>query len=74
MSRLKMEISSTANLLVGKSYHSNARTGWGEIVEAKARGDVHFQNGFVYAIRVKPYPAQVSYGAKEFWATIGVIA
>lgn len=74
MNRLKMENVSTANLLLGKSYHSTARTGWGEIVEAKSRGDVHFTNGLVYAIRVKPYPAQVSYGAKEFWATIAVVA
>jgi hypothetical protein len=74
MNKLKMEKLNLGDLLIGKSYHSTARTGWGEIVEAKPRGDVHFPNGFVFAIRVKPYPAQVSYGAKEFWATVGVVA
>jgi hypothetical protein len=74
MNKLKMEKLNLGDLLIGKSYHSTARTGWGEIVESKMRGDVHFPNGFVFAIRVKPYPAQVSYGAKEFWATVAVIA
>jgi hypothetical protein len=71
---MKMEKLNVGDLLIGKSYHSTTRTGWGEIVESKMRGDVHFPSGFVFAIRVKPYPAQVSYGAKEFWATVGVVA
>jgi hypothetical protein len=74
MNKYKMEINTIGELLIGKSYHSTARTGWGEIVESKLRGDVHFPNGFVFAIRVKPYPAQVSYGAKEFWATVGIVS
>jgi hypothetical protein len=74
MNKLKMEKINLGDLLIGKSYHSTARTGWGEIVESKLRGDVHFPDGFVFAIRVKPYPAQVSYGAKEFWATVAVIS
>ena len=69
-----MEKLNLGDLLIGKSYHSTARTGWGEIVESKLRGDVHFPDGFVFAIRVKPYPAQVSYGAKEFWATVGIVS
>jgi hypothetical protein len=74
MNKLKIEINTIGELLIGKSYHSRARSGWGEIVEAKPRGDVHFPNGFIFAVRVKPYPAQVSYGAKEFWATVGVVS
>ena len=74
MNKLKMEKLNLGDLLIGKSYHSTARTGWGEIVESKLRGDVHFPDGFVFAIRVKPYPAQVSYGAKEFWATVGIVS
>jgi hypothetical protein len=74
MNKLKMEKINLGDLLIGKSYHSTARTGWGEIVESKLRGDVHFPDGFVFAIRVKPYPAQVSYGAKEFWATVGIVS
>ena len=74
MNKLKMEKLNLGDLLIGKSYHSTARTGWGEIVESKMRGDVHFPDGFVFAIRVKPYPAQISYGAKEFWATVGIVA
>jgi hypothetical protein len=71
---MKMEKINISQLLIGKSYHSTTRTGWGEIVESKMRGDVHFPTGYVYAVRVKPYPAQVSYGAKEFWATVAVVA
>jgi hypothetical protein len=74
MNKLKMKKLNVGDLLIGKSYHSTNRTGWGEIVESKMRGDVHFPSGFVFAIRVKPYPAQVSYGAKEFWATVAVVA
>jgi hypothetical protein len=74
MNKLKIEINTIGELLIGKSYHSRTRSGWGEIVEAKPRGDVHFPNGFIFAVRVKPYPAQVSYGAKEFWATVGVVS
>jgi len=71
---MKMEKINVSELLIGKSYHSTNRTGWGQVIEAKLRGDVHFPTGLVYSVRVMPYPAQVSYGSKEFWATVAVIA
>jgi hypothetical protein len=61
-------------LLIGTIYHSTARSGWGEIIEAKQRGDVHFPNGYVFAIKVKPYPAQLTRGAETFWATVGIVS
>ena len=67
-----MENLNASELLVGKEYHSTIRTGFGEILEAKLRGDVHFPNGFVYAIRVSPNHYDPK--SKEFWATVGVVA
>ena len=72
MNKLKMENLNASELLVGKEYHSTIRTGFGEILEAKLRGDVHFPNGFVYAIRVSKN--NYSPTSKEFWATVGIIA
>jgi hypothetical protein len=72
MNKLKMEINTVGELLIGKEYHSYARTGWGTILEAKQRGDVHFPSGFVYAIRVSGNGYDPS--SKEFWATVGIIA
>jgi hypothetical protein len=74
MNKEKFQKINVGELLIGKSYHSTARTGWGEIVESKLRGDVHFPNGLVYSVRVMPYPAQVDYGSKEFWATVGIVS
>ena len=67
-----MEINTIGELLIGKEYHSTIRTGFGKIVEVKPRGDVHFPNGFVYAIRVSTNSYNPN--SKEFWATIGVVA
>ena len=67
-----MEKLSLADLLIGKEYHSRARTGFGEIVEAKQRGDVHFPSGFVFAVRVSTNSYNPN--SKEFWATVAVIA
>jgi hypothetical protein len=72
MNKLKMEINTIGELLIGKEYHSTIRTGFGKIVEVKPRGDVHFPNGFVYAIRVSTNSYNPN--SKEFWATIGVVA
>ncbi len=66
-----MEINTIGELLIGKEYHSTIRTGFGKIVEVKPRGDVHFPNGFVYAIRVSTNSYNPN--SKEFWATIGVV-
>ncbi len=74
MNKQKFQKINVGELLIGESYHSTARSSWGQIVEAKLRGDVHFPNGLVYSVRVMPYPAQVSYGAKEFWATVGIVS
>jgi hypothetical protein len=71
MNKLKMEINTIGELLIGKEYHSTIRTGFGKIVEVKPRGDVHFPNGFVYAIRVSTNSYNPN--SKEFWATIGVV-
>ena len=72
MNKLKMEINTIGELLIGKEYHSSIRTGFGTILEARPRGDVHFPSGLVYAIRVSGN----SYAphSKEFWATVGVVA
>ena len=67
-----MEINTIGELLIGKEYHSRARTGYGEIVEAQPRGDVHFPNGFVYAVRVSRNHYDPN--SKEFWATVGVVS
>ena len=67
-----MEINTIGELLIGKEYHSTIRTGFGKIVEVKPRGDVHFPNGFVYAIRVSTNSYNPN--SKEFWATIGIVA
>jgi hypothetical protein len=74
MNKQKFQKINVDELLIGESYHSTARSSWGQIVEAKLRGDVHFPNGLVYSVRVMPYPAQVSYGSKEFWATVGIVS
>jgi hypothetical protein len=72
MNKLKMEINTIGELLMGKEYHSRIRTGYGEIVEVQPRGDVHFPNGFVFAVRI----SRNSYdpNSKEYWATVGVVA
>ena len=67
-----MEEINVGELLIGKEYQSRIRTGFGEILEAKLRGDVHFPNGFVYAIRVSKNNYNPT--SKEFWATVAVIA
>jgi hypothetical protein len=72
MKKLQMEEINVGELLIGKEYQSRIRTGFGEILEAKLRGDVHFPNGFVYAIRVSKN--NYSPTSKEFWATVAVIA
>jgi hypothetical protein len=41
-------------------------------LQAKLRGDVHFPNGLVYAVRVSKN--NYSPTSKEFWATVAVIA
>jgi hypothetical protein len=72
MNKLKMEINTIGELLIGKEYHSRGRFGYGQIVEARPRGDVHFPNGFVFAVRVSKNNYDPS--SKEFWATVGVVA
>jgi hypothetical protein len=59
-------------LLVGQEYQSRIRTGFGEILETKLRGDVHFPSGLVYAVRVSKNNYDPT--SKEFWATVAVIA
>ena len=72
MNKLRMEKLNAGELLVGKSYQSRIRTGFGEILESRLRLDVNFPNGYVYAIRV----ARNTYepNSKEFWATVGIVA
>jgi hypothetical protein len=72
MNKLKMQELNVGELLVGQEYHSNARTGWGTILETKQRGDVHFPSGFVFAVRVSANGYDPN--SKEFWATVGVVA
>ena len=69
---MKMEKINVGELLIGREYHSTIRTGFGEILEAKLRGDVHFPSGLVYAVRV----SQNNYNpnSKEFWATVGIVS
>jgi hypothetical protein len=69
---MKMEKINVGELLIGKEYHSRARTGFGEILEARQRGDVHFPSGYVFAVRVSPNHYDPK--SKEFWATVAVIA
>ena len=61
-----------SELLIGKEYHSSIRTGFGTILEAKSRGDVHFPGAYVFAIRVSANGYTPN--SKEFWATVGVYA
>jgi hypothetical protein len=72
MNKLKMQNLNVGELLVGQEYHSSIRTGFGTILEAKLRGDVHFPSGYVFAIRVSGNG--YSPNSKEFWATVGVVA
>jgi hypothetical protein len=72
MNKYKMEMNNIAELLIGKEYHSTARTGWGTILEAKSRGDVHFPGAYVFAVRVSRNNYDPT--SKEFWATVGVFA
>jgi hypothetical protein len=72
MKKYKMEMNNISELLIGKEYHSTARTGWGTILEAKSRGDVHFPDAYVFAVRVSGNGYDPS--SKEFWATVGVYA
>jgi hypothetical protein len=72
MKKLQMEEINVGELLIGREYQSRIRTGFGEILEAKLRGDVHFPNGLVYAVRVAPNNYNPT--SKEFWATVGVVA
>jgi hypothetical protein len=67
-----MEKINVAELLIGREYQSSIRTGFGEILEAKLRGDVHFPEGLVYAVRVSTNNYNPT--SKEFWATVGVVA
>lgn len=71
MNKLKMEINTIGELLMGKEYYSRARSGFGQIVEVQPRGDVHFPKGFVFAVRVSPNSYDPN--SKEFWATVGVV-
>ena len=72
MNKMKMQKLNVGELLVGQEYHSHIRNGWGEILEAKLRGDVHFPNGYVFAVRVSGNGYDPH--SKEFWATVGVYA
>jgi hypothetical protein len=72
MNKYKMEMNNISELLIGKEYQSNARTGFGTILEARSRGDVHFPGAYVFAVRVSSNSYDPS--SKEFWATVGVYA
>jgi hypothetical protein len=72
MNKQQFQKLNVGELLVGQEYHSSKRTGFGEILEAKPRGDVHFPDGFVFAVRVSPNNYDPK--SKEFWATVGVVA
>jgi hypothetical protein len=72
MNKQKFQKVSASDSLVGQEYQSTIRSGFGEILEARPRGDVHFPNGFVYAIRVSKNNYDPT--SKEFWATVAVIA
>jgi hypothetical protein len=71
MSKLKAQIFSLEELLIGTYYRSNERFGEGEIVQADKRGDVHFPNGNVFAVRVRPTAFASNPNVyKDFWATL----
>jgi hypothetical protein len=72
MNKQQFQKLSASESLVGQEYHSRIRNSWGEILEARLRGDVHFPNGYVYAIRVSANHYNPT--SKEFWATVAVIA
>ena len=72
MNKQQFQKLSASESLVGQEYQSRVRTGFGEILEAKLRGDVHFPNGLVYAVRVSTNNYNPT--SKEFWATVAVIA
>ena len=72
MNKIKMQNLNVGELLVGQEYHSQVRTGWGEILEAKLRSDVHFPNGYVFAVRVSANHYNPK--SEQFWATVAVVA
>jgi hypothetical protein len=72
MNKQQFQKINVGELLVGQEYHSQIRTGFGEILEARQNGSVHFPNGFVYKIRVSKN--NYNPNSKEFWATVAVIA
>ena len=72
MNKMKMQKLNVGELLVGQEYHSHIRNGWGEILEAKLRGDVHFPNGYVFAIKVSTNHYNPK--SEQFWATVSVVA
>ena len=72
MNKIKMQKLNVGELLIGQEYHSRIRNGWGEILEAKQRGDVHFPNGFVFAIRVSANHYNPK--SESFWATVAIIS
>jgi len=72
MNKMKMQKLNVGELLVGQEYHSRRRAGWGEILEARQRGDVHFPNGYVFAVRVSANHYNPK--SNEFWATVSVVA
>lgn len=71
MNKQQFQKINVGELLVGQEYQSSIRTGFGEILEARPRGDVHFPNGFVFAVRVSPNHYDPK--SKEFWATVGIV-
>jgi hypothetical protein len=72
MNKIKMQKLNVGELLIGQEYHSRIRNSWGEILEAKQRGDVHFPNGFVFAIRVSANHYNPK--SESFWATVAIIS
>jgi hypothetical protein len=72
MNKQQFQKLNVGELLVGQEYHSRIRNGWGEILETKLRGDVHFPNGYVFAVRVSANHYNPS--SKDFWATVAVVA
>jgi hypothetical protein len=72
MNKQQFQKLSAGESLIGQEYQSRIRTGFGEILEARQNGSVHFPNGFVYKIRVSKNNYDPN--SKEFWATVAVIA
>lgn len=72
MNKQQFQKINVGELLVGQEYQSSIRSGFGEILEARPRGDVHFPNGFVYAIRVSRNNYDPT--SEEFWATVGIVS